>query len=99
MRHEDITEVSDPHQLTIDSAGESSGDSPGHPATEIRVLKGQPTDAELAAVVTVLAAAAGGTSAPGPQELNLWGHPVDKLRYGSCSFQIVSLRDRTHMRR
>jgi hypothetical protein len=97
LRHEDITEVSDPHQLTIDSAGDSAGDPFGHP--EIRVLKGQPTDAELAAVVTVLAAAAGGTSAPGPQELNLWGHPVDKLRYGSCSFQIVSLRDRTHMRR
>jgi len=99
LKHEDITEVSDPHQLTIDSAGDSAGDPSGHPAPEIRVLKGQPTDAELAAVVTVLAAAAGGTSAPGPQELNLWGHPVDKLRYGSCSFQIVSLRDRTHMRR
>ncbi len=95
MRHEAITEVSDPHQLTIDSPG----DSAGNPATEVRVLKGQPTDAELAAVVTVLAAAAGGTSAPGPQELNLWGHPVDKLRYGACSFQIVSLKDRTHMRR
>jgi hypothetical protein len=97
LRHEDITEVSDPHQLTIDSAGDFAGDPFGH--HEIRVLKGQPTDAELAAVVTVLAAASGGTSAPGPQELNLWGHPVDKLRYGSCSFQIVSLRDRTHMRR
>jgi hypothetical protein len=91
MRHEDITEVSDPHQLTIDT--------PEHGMPEIRVLKGQPTDAELAAVVTVLAAAAGGTPDPGPQELNLWGHPVDKLRYPFCSFQIVTLRDRTHMRR
>ena len=53
MRHEDIIEVSDPHQLTIDE--------PGHGVPEIRVLKGQPTDAELAAVVTVLAAAAGGS--------------------------------------
>jgi hypothetical protein len=91
MRHEDITEVSDPHQLTIDT--------PEHGMPEIRVLKGQPTDAELAAVVTVLAAAAGGTPDPGPQELNLWGHPVDKLRYPLCSFQIVTLKDRTHMRR
>jgi hypothetical protein len=91
MRHEDITEVSDPHQLTIDT--------PEHGMPEIRVLKGQPTDAELAAVVTVLAAAAGGTPDPGPQELNLWGHPVDKLRYPFCSFQIVTLKDRTHMRR
>ena len=90
MRHEDITEVSDPHLLTIDAP------EPGAP--EIRVLKGRPTDAELAAVVTVLAAA-GGTAHPGPQELNLWGHPVDKLRYPFNSFQIVSLKDRTHMRR
>ena len=63
MRHEDIIEVSDPHQLTIDE--------PGHGVPEIRVLKGQPTDAELAAVVTVLAAAAGGrrTRAAGTQPL------------------------------
>ena len=91
MRHQAITEVSDPHQLTIDE--------PEHPAPEIRVLKGEPTDAELAAVVTVLAGLRGGPAHPGPQELNLWGHPVDKLRYPFCSFQIVTLRDRAHMRR
>ncbi len=91
MRHDDITEVSDPHQLTINE--------PEHGIPEIRVLKGQPTDEELAAVVTVLAAAAGGASAPGPQELNLWGHPVDKLRYDVSSWQRVTLLERTHMRR
>ncbi len=90
MRHEDITEVSDPHQLTLDE--------PAHAAPEIRVLKGRPTDAELAAVVTVLAAAGAG-SPPGPQELNRWGHPVDKLRYPFASWQSVTLRDRTHVRR
>lgn len=92
MQHVDITEVSDPHQLTLDAPVE-------HPVPEIRIVKGAPTDAELAAVVTVLAAAAGGAPAPGPQELNLWGHPVDKLRYGLNSFQIVTLKDRTHLRR
>ncbi|MGV1089465.1 MAG: acyl-CoA carboxylase epsilon subunit [Mycobacterium sp.] len=92
MQHVDITEVSDPHQLTLDAPIE-------HPVPEFRIVKGEPTDAELAAVVTVLAAASGGTSAPGPQELNLWGHPVDKLRYGFNSFQIVTLKDRTHLRR
>lgn len=91
MRHEDITEVSDPHQLTIDE--------PEHGIPEIRVLKGEPTDAELAAVVTVLAAAAGGASGHGPQELNLWGHPADKLRYAVTSWQRVTLLERTHMRR
>ncbi len=91
MRHQDITEVSDPHQLTIDA--------PEHGVPEIRVLKGRPTDDELAAVVTVLAAAAGGGAAPGPQELNLWGHAVDKLRYDITSWQRVTLLERTHMRR
>ncbi len=91
MKHEDITEVSDPHQLTIDS--------PEHGIPEIRVVKGEPSDEELAAVVTVLAAAAGGAGAPGPQELNLWGHPVDKLRYPVTSWQRVTLLERTHMRR
>ena len=91
MRHEDITEVSDPHQLTIDE--------PAHGIPEIRVLKGQPTDEELAAVVTVLAAAAGGSSGHGAQELNLWGHPVDKLRYTVTSWQRVTLLERTHVRR
>lgn len=91
MKHQDITEVSDPHQLTIDE--------PIHDAPEIRILKGHPTDAEVAAVVTVLSAAAGDAAAPGPQELNLWGHPVDKLRYPITSWQRVTLLGRTHMRR
>ncbi len=91
MRHEDITEVSDPHQLTIDE--------PAHAAPEIRIVKGNPTDAEVAAVVTVLAAAAGNAPTPGPQELNLWGHPVDRLRYAVTSWQRVTLLERTHMRR
>ena len=92
MEHVDITEVSDAHQLTVGAPVE-------HAAAEFRIVKGQPTDEELAAVVTVLAAAAGATPAPGPQELNLWGHPVDKLRYTWCSWQAVTLRDRTHIRR
>lgn len=92
MEHVAITEVSDPHQLTIDGPAESN-------PLEIRVHKGEPTDAELAAVVAVLTAAAGDTAAPGAQELNRWGHPVDKLRYPYCSFQIVTLQDRTHLRR
>lgn len=91
MRHEAITEVSDPHQLTIDE--------PEHGAPEIRVLKGEPTDHELAAVVTVLAGLSGSPGHHGPQELNLWGHPVDKLRYAVTSWQRVTLLERTHVRR
>jgi hypothetical protein len=91
VKHEAITEVSDPHQLTIDE--------PEHEAPEIRVLKGEPTDDELAALVAVLTGLRGASGHPGPQELNLWGHPVDKLRYPPCSWQAVTLRDRTHVRR
>ncbi len=53
---------------------------------------------ELAALVAVLGTA-GGAPAPGPQELNLWGQPVDKLRYRVYSWQRVTLLELTHMRR
>ncbi|MBI3213468.1 MAG: acyl-CoA carboxylase subunit epsilon [Mycobacterium sp.] len=92
MNHDaDITEVSDPRDMTIDN--------PPAAATEIRILKGQPSAEDLAALTVVLAAAAGGPAAPGPQELNLWGHPVDKLRYPAASWQHVTLLERTHLRR
>ena len=69
------------------------------PVSEIRILKGNPTDAEIAAVVTVLAGAGGGSAESGPTERNLWGHPVDKLRYPLTSWQRVTLLERTHIRR
>ncbi|MCV7105120.1 acyl-CoA carboxylase epsilon subunit [Mycolicibacterium chitae] len=87
----DIIEVSDPRDMTIDD--------PAPPVPQIQVLKGNPTVEEVAALATVLAAAGGGQQAPGPQELNPWGHPVDKLRYAVTSWQRVTLLERTHMRR
>lgn len=92
MNHDaDITEVSDPRQMTIDR--------PAPAAPEFHVVKGAPTEAEIAALVTVLAGASGAPVEPGPQELNPWGHPVDKLRYPLFSWQRVTLLQRTHMRR
>ena len=91
MTHDgDITEVSDPRDLTIDDPQPST--------PEIQVLKGNPTDAEVAALATVLASAGATAPEPGPQELNPWGHPVDKLRYTVTSWQRVTLLERTHMR-
>lgn len=87
-----ITEVSDPRELTID-------EPPRQGVDEIKIVKGDPSTEELAAVVAVLAAAGGGVVEPGPQELNLWGHPVDKLRFETFSWQRVTLLERTHMRR
>ncbi|MCW2512291.1 MAG: acetyl-/propionyl-coenzyme carboxylase AccE5 [Mycobacterium sp.] len=88
----DITEVSDPQDMTIDAPVDSS-------VPEIKILKGNPSDEDLAALVTVLAGNGGGAAEPGPQELNLFGHPVDKLRYSVVSWQRVTQLERTHIRR
>jgi Acyl-CoA carboxylase epsilon subunit len=65
----------------------------------IKVLKGEPTDAELAALIAVLSSATGGGGEPGPAEHNRWGLPVDKLRYPVFSWQKITLLERIHMRR
>lgn len=65
----------------------------------IKVLKGEPTAVELAALIGVLSAAGGGSAEPAHTEANLWGHPVDRLRYQSHSWQRVTLLERTHLRR
>jgi Acyl-CoA carboxylase epsilon subunit len=70
-----------------------------HEHVDIRVERGNPTDEELAALVAVLGSAAGGQAEPAPTERNLWGHPVDKLRYAVFSWQRVTLQERTHLRR
>ena len=60
MNHDtDITEISDPRDLTIDD--------PPAPVSEIRILKGGPDDDEIAALATVLTVASGGIHEPGPQ--------------------------------
>lgn len=93
MLHDvDITEVSDPRDMTIDAESPTV-------VPEIKILKGQPTDEDVAALVTVLASAGGGATEVGPQELNRWGHPVDGLRYSVFSWQIVTMVERMHMRR
>jgi hypothetical protein len=65
----------------------------------IKVVKGEPTEEELAAVLAVVAAASGVQEEPREQEENLWGHPVDRLRYATFSWQRVTLLERTHMRK
>jgi hypothetical protein len=65
----------------------------------IQVVRGEPTEEELAAVIAVFAAASGAPEEPREQEENLWGHPVDRLRYTTFSWQRVTLLERTHMRK
>jgi hypothetical protein len=65
----------------------------------IRVLKGNPSDEEVAALIAVLGSAAGGGAEAGQPEISRWGLPVDKLRYSIFSWQKLTLVQRTHMRR
>ncbi|WP_231744803.1 acyl-CoA carboxylase epsilon subunit [Mycobacterium sp. IS-1590] len=65
----------------------------------IQVVRGEPSQDELAALIAVLAAASSAPSEPREQEENLWGHPVDRLRYTPFSWQRVTLVERAHMRR
>lgn len=63
-----------------------STDQPSRPV--LRVAKGNPSDEEVAVLVALLAAGAGGAPVPRRSEpRNDWGHPIDRLRpaWGSPS--------------
>jgi hypothetical protein len=91
---------------TNDQAEVSDGNETSNPAMtdthphepHIQILKGKPTDAELAALIAVLSSAGGGP-APEQPESSRWGMPVDKLRYAIANYQRVTLQERLHMQR
>jgi hypothetical protein len=93
----DSTDVSGANGSTDVSVTDEQGTPQSHEA-HIQVVKGAPTADEVAAVIAVLAAASGTPAEPREQEENLWGHPVDRLRYTTFSWQRVTLLERTHMR-
>ena len=64
-----------------------------------QILKGQPTDEELAALIAVLGSAAGGAPEPEQPERTRWGLPVDRLRYAMSNYQRITLQQRVHMQR
>jgi hypothetical protein len=90
----ELAPVSDDENAMPDAAGP---DATGPHAPHIQVLKGRPTDAEVAALVAVLGSAVSGGEPPTPV-FSQWGLPVDKLRYSIHSWQRMSLQQRTHMR-
>ena len=66
----------------------------------IKVLKGNPSEDELAALVAVLSGLSGAAGEPVQQsERTNWGLPVDKLRYPPFSWQLITLVQKVHMRR
>ena len=82
-------------EQTEDAQSQQQADHEAH----IKVLRGQPTDAEMAALMAIVGTAGGGDADPVVRDRNLWGHPVDKLRYSIYSWQRITLWERTHMRR
>ena len=64
----------------------------------IQILRGRPTDAELAALIIVLGSA-GGAPPPAQPESTRWGLPVDKLRYEMSNYQRLTMQQIAHLRR
>lgn len=63
------------------SAGENVEDkTPEERRALFRVVKGDPTPEELAALTVVLAAAASGGDTPPPKARDLWSNPADRVR-------------------
>jgi hypothetical protein len=96
-----VSRVSDGNQTNGQSAVSDDIETPDAPRPHephIQVLKGKPTDEEVAALIAVLGSAAGGAEV-GQPEITRWGLPVDRLRYSIFSWQKLTLVQRTHMRR
>ncbi|CCK65497.1 Conserved protein of unknown function [Mycobacterium canettii CIPT 140070017] len=89
-------EVSDGNETNNPAAGTAKPLHPHEP--HIEILRGQPTDQELAALIAVLGSISGSTP-PAQPEPTRWGLPVDKLRYPVFSWQRITLQEMTHMRR
>ena len=63
----------------------------------IQILKGEPTDEELAALIAVLGSVGGGAAEPAEPERTRWGLPVDRLRYAMSNYQRITLQQKVHM--
>ncbi|MGV0816015.1 acyl-CoA carboxylase subunit epsilon [Mycolicibacterium boenickei] len=85
-------------EATVADETATEGVKADHQA-HIKVLRGEPSAEEMAALMAILGTAGGGAAEPTLRDRNMWGHPVDKLRYSIYSWQRVTLLERTHMRR
>lgn len=76
----------------------TSADSPQPHEPHIRILRGKPTAAELAALVAVLGSTGVAPQPPAPERTR-WGLPVDNLRYAMTNFQRLTMQQKLHMQR
>jgi hypothetical protein len=93
--------TSDPTPVSNTSETDTAIPASTHQTQEphIQVLKGEPSDEELAALIAALSSVRSGAREQAETERNRWGLPVDKLRYPVFSWQKITLLERTHMRR
>lgn len=83
----------------MSDGNETNDSTPVSVEPHLQVLRGNPTDEELAALIGVLGGAGGDSADAGPGDRNLWGLPADKLRYPLVSWQRMTLMERAHIRR
>lgn len=79
------------------TAADAAAETPQPHVPRIQVLKGQPTDAELAALVVVLGSVGGVPPQP-PAERTRWGLPVDRLRFAMSNYQRLTMQQIAHMK-
>ena len=64
----------------------------------VHILKGNPTDAEVAALMAVLGGVGAASPEPIQPESTRWGLAVDRLRYAMSNYQRLTMQQMTHMR-
>ncbi|WP_280371887.1 acyl-CoA carboxylase subunit epsilon [Nocardia wallacei] len=76
----------------------ADADTESNAGPVIRILKGSPTDDEIAALVCVLAAAANSAAAPGPSgPADAWGRPT-LMHRGTSPFSPYAFPQLSHLR-
>lgn len=76
---------------------DTAATEPAHHEPRIQVLRGNPTDAELAALVVVLGSAGGAPEPPAPERTR-WGLPLDRLRFAMSNYQRLTLQQMQHLK-
>ena len=97
------TEVSDGNETNNsarvrDENGSKTTEATAQPhEPHIQILKGRPTHAELAALLTVLSGTGRAPEPPQPERTR-WGLAVDRLRFGMSNYQRLTMQQMTHMK-
>lgn len=83
--------------MSDETQAPETAETPQPHEPRIQVVKGHPTDAELAALIVVLGSAGGAPPPPQPESTR-WGLPVDRLRFSMSNYQRLTMQQIAHMR-